>query len=130
MEMILQEELDDFIKRLDQLVSQSNAQISFHQYFNLPVLNILWRVMCGRRFSCDDEEMKRLVPIIENAIGSTSIVTQPVYAFPFLRYVPGMSNQKQLVDMFGQVQAIFRVSNPFSHLGFELIDHLNENFRT
>jgi len=109
MELVLQEELDDFIVRLDEFVIQSNAEISFHQYFNLPVLNILWRVMCGIRFSCDDDEMKKLVPIIEAAIGSTSIGTQPIYAFPFLRYIPGMSNQKQLVDMFGKVQGIFRV---------------------
>jgi hypothetical protein len=108
MEHVLQEELEEFMRRFDLLVEEK-GEVSLHQYFNLPVLNTLWRVMCGTRISSNDEEMRRLVPIIEQAIASASIGTQAIQAFPFLRHIPGITNHQQIVHMFKSLQGIFRV---------------------
>ena len=36
-----------------------------HRFFDLPSLNVIWRVMCGRRFDYDDDQMLEMIEHIE-----------------------------------------------------------------
>lgn len=93
-EAFLQEELADFIEKIDSDRAKSpNNEVRIHEYFKIPVMNILWRVMSGYRFKYDDPDIINLIKYIDQA-AEIEIGMDLEWAYPFLRFIPFMSNSR------------------------------------
>lgn len=60
-----------------------------HDFFNLPCLNIIWRLVCGRRFAYDDQALHKLITIIEAFTMEKAI--GPMTGIKVLKYIPPFS---------------------------------------
>lgn len=106
----LEEEIDEFLHDFESIRSTSvNSEICMHQQFNLSSLNFLWRIMCGTRFSSEDKDMLQLVHLIKDTTSLISVGTQPVFAFPFLRHIPGITVHGKICSMFQELITFFKV---------------------
>jgi len=103
------EELQDFLSHFDAFVAESKGDVSLHHAFNLPALNLVWRIMAGTRLSIRNPEMQKFVSIAAALTSLPSIGTQPLYAFPFLQYIPGATNYGSILKEFRKMQQVFRV---------------------
>jgi hypothetical protein len=109
MEVDFREELQYFIQGLDKVRERDGDNVCIHQIFKLSALNMLWRTLCGGRFSEEDEHVKYLIQRIEKTIAGISMGSQPKYAFPFLRHVPGLTDTEDQAEGIGLIQDLFRV---------------------
>ena len=57
-----------------------------HRFFDLPSLNVIWRVVCGRRFDYDDDDMMQMIDHIE-AFTMESYIG-PIVGTSALKFVP------------------------------------------
>ena len=57
-----------------------------HRFFDLPSLNVIWRVMCGRRFDYDDDQMLEMIEHIEAFTMERFI--GPIVGTAGLKFVP------------------------------------------
>eukprot|EP00092_Neocalanus_flemingeri_P008902 GFUD01009577.1.p1 GENE.GFUD01009577.1~~GFUD01009577.1.p1 ORF type:complete len:538 (-),score=125.63 GFUD01009577.1:53-1666(-) len=92
MESIMHEEVVNFSK---QLRSESeNGPIDLANRFNVMVINVLWRIIGGKRFDYKDEKFAELVGHLNE--GFSAIAPTPrlafLFAFPFLKdWAPKMT---------------------------------------
>lgn len=61
-----------------------------HDFFNLPCLNVIWRLVCGGRFDYDDAKLHELIEQIESFTMEKSI--GPMAGIPMLKYIPPFKN--------------------------------------
>ena len=106
------EELEDFLLNFQSFLEKNNFEVCIRKSFNLSALNVIWRSMCGVRFSTSDTEMKKLVSIVAQ-LSTTSIGTQSVFAFPFLQYLPGASKYPDILEGFKKLRQFFEVIKTF-----------------
>ncbi len=66
--------------------------------------------MSGARFACDDKDMARLVELLKQTFAGIAVSTQPYYAFPFLRHLPGLTDFYKIVKDFQRLQDFFKVN--------------------
>jgi len=117
LETAIGEELEDFLENFEALLRENKGEISFHHSFNLPALNLVWRIMAGTRLSVRNPQMNKFVLIAAKLSSLPSIGTQPLYAFPFLQYIPGATNYSLILSEFHKMQQVFKV-NQHSTLNF------------
>ena len=65
--------------------------------------------MAGNRFNYDDPSMKKLLKLMETTNTSIQLGANPGYAFPFLRYIPGVTELGELNYCCTQIHEFFRV---------------------
>jgi cytochrome P450 len=85
-DVIMEEELTDLVNRLNERLVEEKGVINMCQFFNISVLNILWSMMAGERFSHDDARLHKLVRGISNAMRMMSVGNNIMMAYPFLRH--------------------------------------------
>ena len=56
------------------------------EFFNLPCLNVIWRLVCGRRYDYDDERLVELIKQIEAFTMEKNI--GPITGIKWLKYIP------------------------------------------
>ena len=87
MEEMIQEEIVQFKQLLTGIMAEP---IDFAHRLNLPILNALWHVTVGERFSYDNP---RLADIVERLTETFRIFASPsqtvLSAYPWLRHIPG-----------------------------------------
>jgi hypothetical protein len=90
-EGFLQEELEEMTEVLNgKLGDEGMGIVHFEHYFKIPTFNIIWIVMGGSRCSYDDDRIKKLIAAVED-VASINIGLDPEWAFPLLRFIPGLS---------------------------------------
>ena len=57
-----------------------------HRFFDLPSLNVIWRVVCGRRFDYDDDHMMQMIDHIEAFTMERYI--GPIVGTSALKFIP------------------------------------------
>jgi hypothetical protein len=110
LDLCLEEETLELLRYFENLRTESPSDLCFSTIFNLPVLNVIWRVMSGARFACDDKDMARLVELLKQTFAGIAVSTQPYYAFPFLRHLPGLTDFYKIVKDFQRLQDFFKVN--------------------
>ena len=110
LEICLEEESIEVLKHFENLRQSNPTDLCLSTLFNLPTLNILWRVMSGSRFACDDKDMTTLVQLLKDTATGISVGTQPVFAFPFLRHIPGLTDHQKTLRTMNQLQDFFKVT--------------------
>ncbi|XP_012279451.1 probable cytochrome P450 303a1 [Orussus abietinus] len=90
------------------MAQSSGTILSMDDIFGVPVLNSLWRMMAGKRFSTDDKRMIYLQKILTKLLKKVDMVGCLFSHFPILRYVaPEMSGYRRFVDTHQQLWAFF-----------------------
>ena len=117
MEMTIQEELNYLTQSLnDRLTADGGKSIvDMKQYFTISVLNILWNMIAGTRFTHEDKKLHKLLVLLDqviraNAIGSLG--TTMYTAFPFLRHIipKTTTHRQQRLQLFTELHKFFQVN--------------------
>ena len=61
LEGVIQEEAEDIVKHLGQFDQQD---FRMNTVFGIPVINILWTIVAGRRFQLDDPRVERMMTLL------------------------------------------------------------------
>ena len=78
------EELAELTSRLETSIDCDGGIVPMKQFFTISVLNVLWSMVTGTRFSPDDEKLRRLNRIGSELIKETPIGGNLANAYPFL----------------------------------------------
>jgi methyl farnesoate epoxidase/farnesoate epoxidase len=117
MESSIQEELGVLTECLLQEMAAGDGIVKMKQFFTVFVLNNLWSMITGVRFSHEDAKLRDLLVLIDKEIKSNAIgsVGGPMYlysAFPILgKIMPPFSRQEiERKILMDKMQQFFRVS--------------------
>jgi len=115
MEETLQDELDDLTKSLSAQLASGNNVVNMKQYFTISVLNILWNMIAGYRFSRDDAKLHNLLRLLDrlvkaSALGSTRM--SAAIAFPILQKAFSTFSKHNQIrwELFSSMHQFFRVT--------------------
>lgn len=113
MEDAVKDELIDFIYDFEQKVESSQGNVIYMKHmFTLPVLNVLWNMIGGVRFSYDDKKLHHLIATVEELSRTFDIGGNILMAFPFLRFIaPRMTGHEQQMKLYAELHQFFRVSS-------------------
>ena len=108
-EQYLGEELDCFIQHFEKLRLTSNSNtVKINSIFRVPQLNIVWRILLGCRLEYGDKEIAKIIHMVEKAT-ETEVGLHPIYAFPWLAHIPGISPLDSVKMSLGKISNYFRV---------------------
>nr|CAD7392258.1 unnamed protein product [Timema cristinae] len=124
MEGIIYEEVENLMKDL-----KKTKTIQVGGYFNIPVVNVLWAVVAGKRFDHNDKEFVKLVRGLFRMFRAGNAAGGIMDLFPLLRYVaPSLGGYKEMKEATHDIYEFFKVEleevNPYlwggrveNHLG-------------
>ncbi len=46
---------------------KNGGVLELQDFFDLPCLNVIWRLVCGRRFDYNDERLPKLIKALEES---------------------------------------------------------------
>ncbi|KAJ9587374.1 hypothetical protein L9F63_019099 [Diploptera punctata] len=108
MESQIMDEVEEVIKDMAQKIEfQGNGM------FDVSTLNVLWRMLAGKRYSRDDNELKDLLMKLKNAFRSGSPVGRIAAILPILKHIKfghSHSGHSEVVNTLHQLQEFFRKS--------------------
>lgn len=85
---LLEEEAQDLVKSvLDTMNGNNSVVIAMNDVFNISVLNALWTMLAGTRYSPGDKTLKTLQDLLSDLFKSVDIVGCLFSQYPFLRFV-------------------------------------------
>lgn len=94
-----------------------------HNAFGVYVLNTLWSMIAGIRFSHSDVELKTLQGLLTELFANIDMVGCLFSHFPMLRFLaPELSGYKQFINIHQQVWKYLKVS-PVSLVKYEAGHH-------
>ena len=81
------------------LIKIAVQDVSIEDFFNLPALNVIWRLVNGRRFEYSDERLKQLVSCIEaftmeKAVGPIAGIKLLIFIPPFNKIYKNIQGTK------------------------------------
>lgn len=83
----MEEELNELMERLDAKLETKTGGICMNQFFTVSVLNILWSMIAGTRFTHDDLQLQQLVKHIYDNTRFLNATGNILMAYPFLRSI-------------------------------------------
>ncbi len=107
----MEDELVDFLHYFqhDIMQDKTDSTIRVHHMFTLPVLNILWKMVAGLRFSYDDDYLHRLICTVEEISKTHDIGGNILMAFPFLRFLfPEITGHGHQLRLYSKLHKFFR----------------------
>ena len=106
MEQIITDEVFFLKKHLSEEVAKSSDNtIKISNFFNIGVLNVLWRIAAGERYDYNDEKLKKLMKLVTDLIISSGIRPNITHIFPILRKLFPSLN-KSFAENVPRVRAI------------------------
>ncbi|CAL8078973.1 unnamed protein product [Orchesella dallaii] len=109
MESMISVELQELTSRLRQRMADGKqAVVCMHNYFNLSVLNVLWTMIAGTRYSHDDEKLLTLIEHVDmlmkcGSVGNLSSM------FPILRKIaPKLTGEEKQLEAYRVLQNFLR----------------------
>lgn len=110
-EAVMEEELQELISRLNQRIEQEGNILCISQFYTVSVLNILWSMVAGARFSHDDERLQSFVKTMAQVMKLLSASGNIFMAYPFLRHIlPWLTGYgKQRKEFIPKLQKQFLV---------------------
>ena len=99
--------IETFSEHIDR--GNGTGIVNMQHFFHIPALNILWNIMTGERFSPKDAKLKRLMGLVHEVSKAAVVGMTPVFAYPFLRYIPNLTEHDRLLKTHYKVQELYRV---------------------
>ena len=113
MESIVSVELEEMMSRLTK-VATSDGIIVFERFFQLSLLNVLWSMLAGKRYSHDDPKLLKLLEINSLWFQSGSFGAGIITAFPFIRFLlPELTGSNMMIKGNSAVYEFLRVNNQY-----------------
>ena len=110
MDANLNDDIKHFFKSFDHLRTHNNDLVSMHGCFKLPALNILFRTLSSVRLQDDDEKVQYFIQRVERLLDSIPFGTHPMFAFPFLTKIPGLTPHQDYMENVVMIRDYFAVS--------------------
>nr|CAD7398393.1 unnamed protein product [Timema poppensis] len=93
------------------------AVVSMHDVFGVYVLNTLWSMMAGIRYSPDDLELKKLQDLLTELFAKIDMVGCLFSHFPVLRFIaPELSGYKQFLYIHQKLWVFLKVIDSSARL--------------
>lgn len=112
-EHVMEEELKELLQDLNQRIETEGSVVNMSQFFTVSVLNIIWTMIAGMRFTHEDQRIRKLIKNISQLLQSISGGGNILMAFPYLRgflgLFPGPVQFRNAT--LTQLQTDFRVSS-------------------
>lgn len=109
MESVIDDEITLVLSSLENVTS-SKKEMSMRQFFTVSILNILWSMVAGFRFSHEDVKLKKLINLIDETSKNNPAKAGIVQAFPFLfRFVKNSHRANRRRIFIEEMQNFFRV---------------------
>ncbi|KAK4873499.1 hypothetical protein RN001_015528 [Aquatica leii] len=101
MELRIVEESKELI---DDLKKKSVGSLYMHKAFDVSVLNVLWTMMAGERFSLDDVRLIKLLQIIHDAFRLFDMSGGLLNQMPLLRFIaPGVCGYTKVMKILTEM---------------------------
>ena len=72
---------------------------------NIPILNVLWRIIAGHRFEYSDPELKHVLVMVGDIMSAMAPKPNLAWIFPSLReYFPSIDRVEESVDKFAPIR--------------------------
>ena len=79
--------------------------LSFQNLLNIPILNVLWRIIAGHRFEYSDPELKQVLVMVGDIMSAMAPKPNLAWIFPSLReYFPSIDRVEESVDKFAPIR--------------------------
>jgi hypothetical protein len=112
MEALIQEELQELLDVLESTMGDGQQTVlHMHNYFNLSVINVLWTLIGGIRYSHDNSNLKELLHIVDILFKSMSIGGLSTVYPIFHKIAPSLSGRNDQVKSYRLIQEFIRVSS-------------------
>ncbi|CAL8116967.1 unnamed protein product [Orchesella dallaii] len=107
MDGVVNEELDKFTDHVNKLIDKKDGILEVESFFDLTVINVLWRLVTGVNYELEDARMLKLLKMSNDMTESSNFSFDLSISFPFLReWFPellfGKKIQDQIVEDFYQ----------------------------
>lgn len=88
------------------------TEVAMHDAFGVYILNTLWSMMAGIRYTDDDMELKKLQSLLTELFANIDMVGCLFSQFPMLRFIaPEMSGYKQFIYIHQRVWEFLKVKS-------------------
>jgi len=105
LEGIIQEEAEDIIKYL---FTKTNRDYKMNTQFGVPVINILWTIVAGRRFQSEDPQVQRMMVLLNRLFKGKFMLEYLFWYYGLLCYfVPGLNTRRKII---AELRSMFRAS--------------------
>ncbi|XP_008549892.1 methyl farnesoate epoxidase-like [Microplitis demolitor] len=96
----LKEEAEMLICHLKKKTLNGTKMIEMNKVFDIAVLNSLWILLAGKRFSYDDSKVENILATVHEAFKSNDTLGGIISHFPFLRFIiPELSGYTSLMKV-------------------------------
>jgi hypothetical protein len=111
MESVLDDEVKGLLSKVEKLRVNHDSKVPMKQLFTMPVLNVLWSMVCETRSPEDDEKLQELLELVDKLSRATPIAGGVLIPFPFLRFIfPNLTGNNYVRSCNYKLQEYFRVS--------------------
>ncbi|KAK6627540.1 hypothetical protein RUM44_010018 [Polyplax serrata] len=101
---LVEDEASELVKYFKARVAEGNNILPMRDAFGVYVLNTLWSMLAGIRYSPEDLELKKLQNLLTELFANIDMVGCAFSQFPILRYVaPEASGYNQFVQIHRKV---------------------------
>lgn len=101
--------------------NNNSALVQMNDAFNVYVLNTLWSMMAGIRYSSDDIELKQLQVLLFELFSNIDMVGTLFSQFPILRFVaPELSGYNQFLQIHTRILKFLRTELDKHHKLFRI----------
>jgi len=105
LEGIIQEEADEIVNFLS---TKTNKDYKMDTQFGVPVINILWTIVAGKRFRSEDPQVQRMMILLNRLFKSKFALEYLFWWYGLIRYyVPGLDTRRKIIT---ELRSIFRTS--------------------
>ncbi|KAG7189775.1 hypothetical protein KM043_017438 [Ampulex compressa] len=102
--------LVDYLRR-----ESEKGPVAMHKAFDIAVINSLWCMFAGHRFEYEDEKLKKILELVDDAFRMTNTMGGLMSQMPFLRFfIPELSGYNKLMRI---------LQNMWSFLDEEIAAH-------
>ncbi|XP_052754989.1 farnesoate epoxidase-like isoform X3 [Galleria mellonella] len=84
MEVFIAEECRDLVMLR---ISDAGTPVFVNQMFHIPITNILWRIVAGKRYSLNDKRLVRLCELVTRLFRLSNMSGGVLTILPFLRHI-------------------------------------------
>ncbi|XP_048487627.1 farnesoate epoxidase [Plutella xylostella] len=97
MEALITEECNELIKLR---MEDAGEPIEMDHMFDIPVVNILWRIVAGKRYDLKDDRLRKICYLIKRSFKVVDMSGGIINFFPYLRHIiPGYTGYRELKEL-------------------------------
>ncbi|XP_011299259.1 probable cytochrome P450 303a1 isoform X1 [Fopius arisanus] len=109
MENYLEVEAEALVTHLQREVERLQKPLRLQEIFDVTVLNTLWMMIAGYRFTYDDSRLNHILSVVHEAFRSSDTLGGILSHLPFLRFViPNYSGYNRLMETHDKLWGFIR----------------------